>query len=244
MNNNGAIIVIGASSGIGRAIAEIYARRGRHVAICARREDALRKFTDKYPGTRLMRLDVTSDDAATRFNELCDSLGTVDTVVYAAGCGWNNPQLDEANDNRTLQTNIMGFTTIVNAIYKRCRDHNIQLQLCAITSIAGTKGIGISATYSASKRYETTYLQAIRQLAHTQGVKLDITDIRPGFVDTDLLSADTKRRPLVMNVDYVAPRIVRAINRHRKIVYIDWRWHAVVALWRLIPGCFWRRIRL
>ena len=115
--------------------------------------------------------------------------------------------------------------------------------IAVITSVAGVKGIGISATYSASKRYQWTYLQALDQLAHQQHVNVAITDIRPGFVDTPLLAGD-KNYPLLMSIDYVAPRIERAIMRGRRIAVVDSRWAVVTALWRLVPDPLWRRLQL
>ena len=108
--------------------------------------------------------------------------------------------------------------------------------------MAGTKGIGISATYSASKRYQWTYLQAIDQLAHKQRVNVSITDIRPGFVDTPLLNG--KEYPMEMSIDYVAPRLEKAMLRARRVAVIDSRWAVVTALWKMVPDCLWRRVEL
>ena len=133
----------------------------------------------------------------------------------------------------------------INAAYKYYKDTaNLHRgHIAAITSVAGVKGIGISATYSATKRYQWAYLQAIDQLAHQQHVNVSVTDIRPGFVDTPLLSGD-KNYPLLMSIDYVAPRIERAIVRHRRVAVIDSRWAVITALWRMIPDPLWRRLEL
>lgn len=247
-STDAAIIVIGASSGLGRGIAEVYASRGFRVGVCARREEPLRQMAEKYPNVAYRKMDVTADDYNERLAEFLKEIPLVGTVVYAAGCGWNNPDLDTKKDNRTVRTNVEAFTNTVNTVYKHFLQNPLpdkaRGHICVITSIAGTKGIGISATYSATKRYQTTYLEAIRQLVHTKKVALDITDIRPGFIDTALLDTKTHRYPLLMPVNYAVKRIVRAIEANRKIAYIDWKWHLVVCLWRLIPGCLWSRIRL
>ncbi len=130
----------------------------------------------------------------------------MDYMLYAAGCGWQNPELDTARDRSTLEVNVVGFTRIINAAYTYFRDtaNRRPGHIAAITSVAGTKGIGISATYSASKRYQWTYLQALDQLAHIQHVDVAITDIRPGFVDTPLL-VHGKDYPIEMSIAYAAP---------------------------------------
>ncbi len=240
------IIIIGASSGMGMRIATDFARLGWRVGIAARREDRLKAIKDQYPDRiEYMTIDVAAPDAVDRFYKLIELIDGMDYLLYAAGCGWNNPELDETHDRQTLDVNVIGFTRIINAAYKYYKNTaNLHRgHIAAITSVAGVKGIGISATYSASKRYQWAYLQAIDQLAHQQHVNVSVTDIRPGFVDTPLLSGD-KNYPMLMSIDYVAPRIERAIVRHRRVAVIDSRWTVVTALWRMIPDPLWRRIEL
>lgn len=248
-NKTGTIIIVGASSGLGRTIARTYAARGWKVGVCARREQPLRELADEFPSlVEWQTLDVTTTDSGRQFIDFVRCLGGVDIVLYAAGCGWNNPMLEPDDDERTVATNVDGFTRIVNAAFtwfaQNTTPSGRRAQLCAITSIAGTKGIGISATYSATKRYQNTYLQALSQLANTRRVDLSVTDIRPGFIDTALLDTSAHHYPMLMDVDYAARRIVRAIDRRWRIAYVDWRWHAVVMAWRLIPSCLWRNLKL
>lgn len=238
------IIIVGASSGIGMRIATDFARLGWRVGIAARRGDRLKEIQDLYPENIVTKvIDVTADDAVERFNNLIETLGGMDYLLYAAGCGWQNPELDPALDRRTLMTNVVGFTRIVNAAYAyyKATANDSRGHIAAITSVAGTKGIGISATYSASKRYQWTYLQALDQLAHIQGVDVAITDIRPGIVDTPMLKS-SKTYPLEMSIAYAAPRIECAMLRERRVAVVDARWAVVSALWKLIPDTLWRRL--
>lgn len=240
------LVIIGASSGIGRRVAEDFARCGWKVGIAARRADRLEEIRSQFPDNIVYTtIDVTAMDAAARFRQLIDLNGGADIVLYAAGVGWSNPQLDPEEDMATVAVNVDGFTRIINAAYRYFRDtpREGRGQIAAITSVAGTKGLGVSATYSASKRYEQTYLQALDQLAHMQRVKVDITDIRPGFIRTALLDQD-KKYPMLMDLDYAAPRIELAILRRRRVQVIDWRWNAVVGLWRLVPAALWRKVKV
>ena len=240
------IIVIGASSGMGRRIATDFARMGWRVGVAARREDALREIRDQFPDRIVYRtIDVTAEDAVSRFLDLIEETGGMDILLYAAGCGWNDPDLDAAKTRRTLAVNVEGFTRNVNAAYIYYKDTANQPrpgQIAVITSIAGTKGIGVSAAYSASKRYQNTYLEALEQLARRQQVNVAITDIRPGFVDTALIEGQSY--PMTMSVNHVAPLIEKAILHRRHIVYIDSRWGILTALWRLIPRPLWRNLPL
>lgn len=235
------IIIIGASSGMGMRIATDFARAGWRVGVAARRLDRLESIKELYPDrVACSAIDVTAQDAVEKFEDLIEMIDGMDILLYAAGCGWSNPDLDEAKDMATIDVNVKGFTRIVNAAYRyfKATANVSRGRIAVITSIAGVKGLGVSAAYSATKRYQWTYLQALDQLAHMQHVNVSITDIRPGFVDTDLL--DKKRSyPMLMSIDHVAPRIERAIMKRRRVAVIDSRWLIVSGLWRAIPNCLW-----
>ena len=90
---------------------------------------------------------------------------------------------------------------------------------------------------------QNVYLQALEQQAYARGLNIRFTDIRPGFVDTALLSGDF-HYPMMLKPDRVAHDIVRSINRQRHIRVIDYRYRLLTALWRRIPRFLWRRIKL
>lgn len=241
------IVIVGASSGIGRRMALDFAADGWRVGVAARRTDRLEEIRSRYPQqVEVESIDVTAPDAAERLRGLIDRLGGMDLLLYAAGCGWYNPELDPQRELATVAVNCNGFTRILGEGYRyfRQRVHEGEDRpgrIVAISSVAGTKGLGAAPAYSATKRYGATYLQALGQLARLQRVPVSITDIRPGFIATDLLDPDTKY-PALMTLDYAAPRIKRAVLHGGRVSYIDWRWHIAVALWRLIPDCLWRRL--
>lgn len=240
------VIIVGASSGIGKRVATDFARRGWRVGIAARREECLMEVKELYPEQiEYMAIDVAASDAVERFNELIRLVGGMDYFLYAAGCGWHNSELEDGIDTQAINANVLGFTRIVNAAYKYYKNvaKASRGHIAAITSIAGTKGLGVCAVYSASKRYQWTYLQALDQLAHIQHVNISITDIRPGLVDTALLDPNRKY-PMKMTIDHVAPRVELAMLTEKRVAVIDSRWAVVTALWRMIPSCLWRRIPL
>ena len=115
--------------------------------------------------------------------------------------------------------------------------------IAAISSIAGTKGLGPAPSYSATKAMQNVYLQALEQQANTRGLKIRFTDIRPGFVDTDLLKGDY-HYPMMLKPDKVARQIVRAVKGKRHVVVIDWKYRILTALWRRVPRFVWRRLKL
>lgn len=239
------LIVIGASSGIGMQVAADFARLGWRVGVAARREEPLKALKEQYPDrVEYMSIDVTADDAVDRFYKLIELIDGMDYLLYTAGCGWYNPELDEASDASTVAVNVAGFTKIVNAAYKYYKQTaNLHRgHIAVVTSVAGQKGIGVSASYSASKRYQWTYLQALDQLAHIQHVNVAITDIRPGFISTPLLAG--KDYPMQMSLAYAVPRIEKAMLKAKRVATIDSRWAVLTALWGLIPDALWRHLAI
>lgn len=240
------IIVIGASSGMGMQIATDFARNGWRVGIVARSEEKLKTIKDLFPDrVYYSAFDVTAPDAVRRFEQLIEDIDGMDILLYAAGTGWYNPELNLGKDEATIGVNVTGFTRIINAAYRYFKaTANVERgRIAAITSVAGLKGIGVSASYSASKRYQWTYLQALDQLAHSQHVNVSITDIRPGFVDTPLLNGK-HNYPMLMTVEHVAPLIEKAIMQRRRVAVIDSRWGIVTGLWRMIPNCLWPHLSI
>ena len=114
--------------------------------------------------------------------------------------------------------------------------------IAVISSIAGVKGLAPAPSYSATKAFQNTYIQALEQLAYSQRLPIRFTDIRPGFVDTALIAGSGF--PMKMKPKVVARYIVRSIYRRRHVVVIDWRYRLLVFFWRLVPNCLWRHLPL
>ena len=229
-------IVIGASSGIGREVALLLKERGWTVGVAARRMERLVGFD--YSAA----IDVTASDAGNQLSELIERVGGMDLYFHASGIGKQNPGLQEDIELRTVETNAVGFTRMVGTAYRYMASHGGG-HIAVISSIAGTKGLGPAPSYSATKALQNTYIQALEQLANTRKLNIRFTDIRPGFVGTDLLN-DGNRYPLLLNKVSVAKDIVRSIERRRHVRIVDWRWRLITAFWRRIPRCIWRRLPL
>ena len=238
-------IVIGASSGIGREVARLLISEGWTVGVAARREAMLQDLG----ATAIACIDVTAEDATQRLRRIIEDTGGMDLFFYASGIGHQNRQLREDIEISTMQTNGLGFTRMIGEAYRYFAERQEQNgakewgHIAAITSIAGTKGLGPAPAYSATKAMQNVYLQALEQQAHQRGLRIRFTDIRPGFVDTALLKGDF-RYPMMLQPKNVAREIVSAINAHNHIRVIDWRYRLLTAFWRRIPRCLWRRFRL
>lgn len=231
-------IVIGASSGIGQEVAKLLISQGWTVGVAARRIERMQGIG----AVAVERIDVTTDEATTALERLINKTGGMDLFFYASGIGKQNRELSEDIELATLETNGVGFTRMIGAAYRYFACHGGG-HIAAITSIAGTKGLGPAPAYSATKALQNVYLQALEQQANSRGLNIRFTDIRPGFVDTDLLSGDF-RYPLMLRPEKVAEEIVHAIKQRQHIRIIDWKYRLVTAFWRRVPRFAWRRFKL
>lgn len=180
-------VVVGASSGIGREVARLLLRQGWTVGLAARRQEPLQSLAHDYPGQAWVQvLDVTSDEAPQALRQLLGQMGGMDLYFHAAGVGWQNPRLQPAKELATLSTNGAGFARMVGESYRYFAERGGG-HIAVISSIAGTKGLGVAPAYSATKAFQNVYVQALEQQARMRQLPIRFTDIRPGFVRTDLL---------------------------------------------------------
>lgn len=246
-------IVMGATSGIGQEVARLLAANGYEVGIAGRREERLVQMAQATPGIVAYRqIDVTKEDAPMELHKLIEELGGMDLYFHSSGIGWENVALDTDKELKTVETNGVGFVRMVSAAYnwfaeqraegaeQRASGKERKARIACITSIARTRGLGAAPAYSATKRMQAHYLECLSQQARMRHLNIGITDIRPGFVATDLIAGS--HFPLQLKAEDVARTIVRAIERGSEVVTIDWRYRLLVAAWQLIPRWLWVRL--
>ncbi|MBR5297288.1 MAG: SDR family NAD(P)-dependent oxidoreductase [Parabacteroides sp.] len=240
MTSKKRIIIIGATSGIGYEIAQIYRKLGWRIGIAGRRADRLEQMRLEAPEQfETEPIDVTQPDAPERLIRLIKKVGGMDIFLLSSGIGSQNRSLNPAIELATLETNGVGFTRMVTTAFNYFKE-NGGGQLAVISSIAGTKGLGAAPAYSATKRFQNIYIDTLDQLAHMEKLPIVFTDIRPGFVKTDLLKND--RYPMLMSPSYTAQQIVKAITQKKRRAVIDWKYAILVFFWKLIPDWIWVRL--
>ena len=235
------VIIIGATSGIGREVALIYIAQGWKVGVAGRREAELEALRSAYPEqVSAQPLDVTKEDAPQKLQALIEQVGGMDVFLLSSGIGKQNPTLETGLELATAATNVEGFIRMTNAAF-----HYFEQQghghLAVISSIAGTKGLGAAPAYSATKGFQNIYMDALDQLARMKKLNIRFTDIRPGFVATPLLN-NQKKYPMLMDAPIVALDIVSAIEKKKRVAIIDWKFRLLVGFWRLIPTWSWLRL--
>ena len=235
-------IIIGATSGIGQEVAKCLLLEGWKIGVAGRRQSSLENLQRAAPDQiQIQALDVTQEDASEKLNLLIDKLGGMDLFLLSSGIGFQNMDLNMEVELNTAHTNVAGFIRMVDTAFTYFKK-NGGGHLAVISSIAGTKGLGVAPAYSATKRFQNTYIDALAQLARMEKLPIAFTDIRPGFVKTALLKNDNY--PLLMRPERVAQRIVRALTRKKRTVIIDWRYVTLVFFWKLIPDYIWERLSI
>lgn len=233
-------IIVGATSGIGREVAHLYLERGWKVGVAGRRMVELETFRSLAPErVEIQVLDVTRAEASDDLRALIARMGGMDLFLLSSGIGSQNIDLNPEIEIRTVETNSVGFVRMVTTAYRYFCEQGYG-HLAVISSIAGTKGLGVAPAYSATKRFQNTYVDALAQLSRMENRKVRFTDIRPGFVATALLK--NEKYPMLMTTDRVARHIVRALDRSKRVATIDFRYAMLVFFWRMVPRWLWERI--
>ena len=234
-------IIIGATSGIGKSLAEILLREGYVVGVTGRREDLVAPVQKKHLGrVYYKKMDVQDlFSCESVCNELASQIGGMDLLIIAAGIGEENKDLNFELEHTVIKTNIQGFTNIslwgMNFFKKQGFGH-----LVNISSIAGIRGNGRAPSYNATKAYQINYLEGLRLNAHQSNSPIYITDVRPGFVDTAMAKGDGLY--WVAPVHKAAAQILEAIKEKRKVVYVTKRWKLIGYLLKVIPFSILKRI--
>lgn len=235
------IIIIGATSGIGKALAALLVSKGYLVGITGRREGLLSQLAATCPGQyRFRPFDVTDTGSApAHLEKLVAAMGGVDAVVISAGGGDVNHSLDFEIERGMIALNVDAFTCLADWAFNYFK-HQGYGQLVAITSVAGIRGSRQAPAYSATKAYQINYLQGLRQKARKEQTGIVITDICPGFVDTP--AAKSPVRFWVAPVPKAAKQIYRGLRKRKKVVYITGRWRIVAWLYRWLPNWLHERM--
>ncbi len=233
-------IIVGATSGIGEALAKILIRHGYIVGITGRRKENLIRLKQEHPDKYIINsFDCTKTSNAEMLSELTTELGGLDLLVISSGTGGINNELIYDIENKTNQLNVVAFTEIADWAFNYFQKQN-KGHLAAITSIAGLRGSKNAPSYFASKAYQINYLEGLRQKAKNSKAPIYVTDIRPGFVNTAM--AMGKGMFWVAPVNKAARQIYSLIQKRKDVGYITRRWRLIAWVLKIIPGWIYKRL--
>lgn len=233
-------IVIGASSGMGRELSRLLARDGYRLGVSGRRKRLLEELSSEDPGKYIVSsFDCRSMNNSVYLEAFAETLDPIELIVLSAGNGEINRELDFTIEHETNQLNVLAFTEIVDWSFNYFRQKG-KGQLVVITSVAGIRGGRVAPAYNASKAYQISYLEGLRQRASRLKLPIVITDIRPGFVDTDMAKGGGKF--WVASIHKAARQIYRHILRKRDIAYVSKRWVLVAWLLKILPNWIYKKL--
>lgn len=227
------VLIIGASSGIGAGLSKIYDAHGYNLALASRRLENLQEIKEQCNGKcAVFQIDITQlNSLDENLNHIASELNDIDLIILTAGVGDINLSLDSNIAQATLDVNVKGFTMVINwAFHYFCtvkKGH-----IVAVTSIAGLISGFHSPEYNASKAYQINFLKCLRKVIKSKRLDIEITDVRPGLVNTNMAKGDNLK--WVIPVEKVAKQIFSAINSNRNVVYVSRRWGFLATLLRLI----------
>ena len=235
------IIIIGATSGIGKALFMKYANSDNRIGIVGRRANLLDELCLEYPSkTVAAKADITNlEEIEQAIHALHKELKHIDLAIVCSGTGDINATLDYAIERPTIDANVIGWTFVIDMFY-----HIFEQQghghLVAITSAGGLRGEPMAPAYSATKAYQINYMEALRKKAYKSGRLIGVTDIRPGLVDTAMAKGDGLF--WVMPVEKVASQIITAIHKNKYKAYVTKRWHILAIINKNLPYTLYKKL--
>lgn len=241
------ILLTGASSGIGEAMAIALAKQGAVLGLLARREDLLNDLASRCESVggsaRVFACDVTDAGAvAAAADKFRAEFENIDVMIANAGIGGNNPEtraLEPAAVRKVIDINLMGAVNSVHAVLAKMLEHGSG-QLVAISSLAGVRGLPRSAAYSASKAGMTALFESVR--LDTLGMGIDVTIIQPGFIKTPLTSGRSNNMPYIMDLNDAIPYFINAIEKKKRFAAFPWQLATIVWAGKLMPAWLYDRV--
>jgi short-subunit dehydrogenase len=229
------VIIVGGTTGIGRAMAALYLQKGHAVGVSGRTESALQALKEQYSNQLVATrcFDVNSNDRRQQLQSLIDSLGGMDVFIYCAGIGMASHDLNEENELNTFATNTTAFHDLTVFAFNYFLKQQQQGHIVGISSIASNRGLHAAPAYNASKAFMSNYLEGLWFKAKKMKAPISVTDIQPGFVATKMAQGNLF---WVVPVAKAAKQIKAAIDNKKKKAYISKRWRLIAWIMRIAPS--------
>jgi hypothetical protein len=234
------IVITGASSGIGAALARHYAAEGVVLGLISRRKVDAKSLAGQVVS---YAIDVTDEPAlAAASQDFIRRFGAPDLVIANAGIasGTEGADLrDVAKLKKILETNVAGLAATLAAFAPAMREAG-RGTLAGIASVAGFRGLAGNGAYCASKSAAITWMESLRAELYRSGVS--VVCICPGYIDTPMTQVNRFRMPFLLAPDEAARRIARAIAKKHRLAVIPWQMALVSVLLRAMPGWLYDRL--
>jgi short-subunit dehydrogenase len=235
-------VIIGASFGIGKAIAQELLKHDYKVGITSRRLNILVAIQNEDPDNIFVKqMDVTEyHKAREQLDELIQEMGGVDLVVVNAGAWPESGQIPVPwePEKQTIDVNVSGFTAIANAAFNYFINQG-HGHLVGISSVDALRGHAFGPAYCASKAFEAVYLEGLRNKSIQNNLGVDVTEIRPGFVSTHEMPPSAY---WIATPETAAQDIYKAIVAKKKVAYVTKKWELIAWLLLTVPDYIYNKI--
>lgn len=234
------IIIIGATSGIGKEMAMLYLTKGYKVGITGRREPLLQEMKATF-GSQLYTacFDVTSEKSLFSLLALIDEMQGMDVFIYNAGYGEVAQELNSEIELTTTKTNVLGMVQLTAYAFNYFVNKGSG-QIAIISSVAALRGNGLAPAYSASKAFCSVYAEGLNLKAAKLKKAIVVTDVKPGFIATK--AAKGNKRFWVAQPHVAALQIVQAVEAKRRVAFVTKRWWWVGQLFKRLPFELYKRL--
>lgn len=238
------VVISGASSGLGLALARHYLQRGATVAAIARRGDLLQSLAGQFPGqVQVYALDVC--DAAAMQNAARDFIaqhGAPDIVIANAGVSVGTlTEFAEDLDafQQVMDINVLGMVATFQPFVAAMRAVR-RGTLVGVASVAGFRGLPGAGAYSASKAAAISYLESLRVELHGSGV--GVVTLCPGYIKTPMTEANPYHMPFILEADEAARRMARVLEQGKSFAVVPWQMAIVGRVLKLLPNWLYDRL--
>jgi short-subunit dehydrogenase len=240
------VLITGASSGIGRALAVELGKRGARLGLTARRAEELLKVAEEVgrAGGEALALpaDVRDPEAMREAAErVRERWGRVDVLIANAGMSTTTAgtRLDAGEARDVISINVLGVVNSVAAVLPAMLERKAG-HLVAISSLASYRGLPKSGAYSASKAAVSTFFESLR--VDLRPSRIDVTVIHPGFIRTPMTAGRHRKLPFLLEPEDAACRIIRAVERRARTYAFPWQLASLVRVIKHIPGRLYDRL--
>ena len=230
-------IIIGATSGMGKAVAIKLAKAGYIVGMAGRRKALLTELKKQIPNSFIKRIDVTMPEAQEKLKSLIEQMGGMDLMVISVSSNNDlNKSMTEAEiDKYVLDVDLRGFYTMASAGFAYFEKQKAG-HMVGISSVDGIRGNAQCPTYSGAKAFIDKYLEGKRNQYLQHKIPITVTDIVPGWVDNEKCKYSKQSGTYwVASTDDAAKQIVEAIQEKKKVAYITKRWAIISCLLQIVP---------
>lgn len=236
------ILITGATSGIGRELSIQFAKKGYTLALIGRRADKLEELKETIGSNVFIHpLDVTKLEKATKvYKQLIEEMGGIDVMILNAGVGRDKLLPPWRSDKQTIDVNVVAFSHGLHFAFEYFMKQG-HGQIVGMSSIASLLASGRASAYTATKHFISNYMTGFRQKAKRVNADITITDIRPGFVESEM-TRNNKGMFWVATTEKAVRQMVKAIEAKRNHVYVTKRWRLMAWVAKLAPQFVWDRL--